>query len=132
MIVLISGSREGFTYKDFKEKLLSVTDPDKITEMVSGGARGVDTFARRFSSEFGLKFKCLEADWDNLGKKAGMVRNVEMAEYVKAKTVGKEESIVVAFRNNHSSGTTHMIKSAQRLGLDLVIFDKQSVDFDFE
>ena len=50
-------------------------------EIVSGGAKGIDTSAEEFAKIFNLPFKLFPADWDNLGKRAGFVRNEQMAKY---------------------------------------------------
>lgn len=52
----------------------------------------------------------MPADWDLYGKSAGFKRNVQMAEYADA---------LVAFWDGASSGTKHMIETAQKMGLDV-------------
>lgn len=129
MIVLVSGSREGFTYKEFIKHFEENFDVDRIEEIVAGGARGIDTFAKLYSKRKGIKFTEMFADWDSLGKKAGAIRNLDMLEYIKSRAVCRPAMKVIAFRFDHSSGTTHMIKSAKEQGIDLIILDKNSFDF---
>lgn len=77
------------------------------TEIVSGGAKGVDTFAMQFASDFNIPFKEFPADWERLGKQAGFVRNAEIVKYADR---------VVAFSLGDSPGTKHTIGLARRAG----------------
>ena len=52
-----------------------------ITEIVSGGARGVDADGKAWAIARGLPVKEFLAFWDIHGKKAGPLRNEQMAEY---------------------------------------------------
>ena len=56
----------------------------EVTEIVTGGARGADELGKQFSERFGIAHKEFPADWDTHGKKAGYLRNVEMADYADA------------------------------------------------
>jgi hypothetical protein len=51
------------------------------TEIVSGGAKGVDASAEWFAEVGKRPFKLFPADWDKHGKSAGPLRNREMAQY---------------------------------------------------
>jgi YspA, cpYpsA-related SLOG family len=58
--------------------------PFLIDEIISGGAKGVDTYANYFAKEYDLQFKEFPADWEKYGKSAGYIRNKQMAEYADA------------------------------------------------
>ena len=73
---------------------------DKISEIVSGGARGIDQAAIEYASEANSPCKVFPADWEQYGKSAGYIRNVEMATYADA---------LLAIWDGHSKGTLHMI-----------------------
>lgn len=75
---------------------------------MSGGAKGADTLGERYAEEKGFKVKRFPADWNIHGKKAGILRNEEMANYA---------DTCVAFWDSQSKGTAHMIKRATELGL---------------
>lgn len=129
MVVLITGSRSGFTQQDFDVGIQSVVDISKVSVMISGGASGVDSLAREYSERNGIEFIEMKADWGSNGMKAGVVRNIEMAEALcKYRDEGRDVC-VFALRFDHSSGTTHMIKHSVGLGLDVYCIDKLSVDF---
>lgn len=130
MIVLISGSRKGFKYSEFREILSGHIDLDKVSEFVAGGASGIDKMAKVFAVKNNIKFTEMNADWDRLGKGAGMARNLDMLEYIKSKATCRADMKVIAFRFDMSVGTTHMIRSAKSMNLDLIVVDKNSFDFD--
>lgn len=48
-------------------------------EIISGGARGIDALAVAWASFKGAPFRVIEADWNRHGKRAGWLRNLEMA-----------------------------------------------------
>lgn len=124
--LLISGSREGFTYKELEDGIKKhfPYPADQISEIVAGGAKGIDTYARDFAYDYQIPFKECKADWDNLGKKAGCIRNIEMADYVK-----DDEGVLIGFCYNYSKGTTHMLKYAKQIDLKTFVFHKEkSVD----
>lgn len=84
MKLLIAGSRSitdvSFVLRCY---LNSKLDSD-VTEIVSGGARGVDTAAEAIAKQFEKEFKCFRAEWKKYGKKAGVIRNKMMVDYCTA------------------------------------------------
>ena len=52
-----------------------------FTEIVSGGAKGIDSSAKILAEFLDVKFKCFPADWDKHGNSAGPIRNKEIADY---------------------------------------------------
>lgn len=56
----------------------------KITEIVSGKAKGVDTVGELFAFNSNWPIKDMPADWNTYGKAAGHIRNKQMAEYADA------------------------------------------------
>lgn len=76
-----------------------------ITEVVSGGARGADTLAKRYAKSNKLKYTEFLPDWPQFGKKAGMLRNSEIIWYC---------DTLIAFWDGESLGTSNSIIKAQR------------------
>jgi hypothetical protein len=87
-----------------------------ITEVVSGGARGVDASGEMWALSNAIPMNLFPADWSKHGKAAGPIRNKEMAEYADQ---------LVAFRgkNGMTRGTRNMVKIANFLGLKVIVFD---------
>ena len=86
--IIIAGSRDFNDYELLKREVLNIVKydnrPKEYVKIVSGCARGADTLGERFAKEFGLEVNRFPADWDNLGKRAGYVRNAEMAKFAVA------------------------------------------------
>lgn len=80
----------------------------KEVEIVSGGARGADKLGERYAKGHNLRLKIFPADWDKYGKRAGYIRNTEMAEYA---------NCLIAFWDGKSKGTAHMIDLAPKYDL---------------
>ena len=99
MKVIIAGSRSIVNYSLIK-KLISESHLD-ITEIVSGGARGVDRLGEKYARENNIPIKQFLPDWENLGKVAAIIRNQEMAFYADA---------LIAIWDSKSRGTKHMIE----------------------
>ncbi len=74
----------------------------------SGCAKGADTLGERLALERGIRISKFPAQWDYHGKKAGVIRNEEMAEWADG---------LLAFWDGASRGTKHMIDYAKSQGL---------------
>lgn len=80
--------------------------------VVSGGAKGADTFAERWAISHGIPTKILEPDWDTHGKRAAIKRNTDI---VKACTH------MIAFPSkNKKGGTQDSIRKAKKLGINVL------------
>jgi hypothetical protein len=75
-----------------------------ITEFVSGGARGADQLAEKYSSQIGIPIKVFPADWDKYGRSAGPRRNEQIVEYCDR---------LIAFWDGKSKGTQYSIRLAK-------------------
>jgi hypothetical protein len=106
MRVVIAGGREFNNYELLREICDEHISPD--SEIVSGGARGTDTLGERYAKERGFDTKLFPADWKTHGRKAGPIRNKEMADY---------GDMLIAFWDGKSSGTKNMIENSKKLGL---------------
>ena len=82
-----------------------------ITEVVSGGASGVDAAGERWAKTHNIPIKSFPADWTQ-GKMAGFIRNRQMAQYAHA---------LIALWDGKSPGTHNMIKEANKEGLAIHI-----------
>lgn len=106
MKLIIAGGRDFDDYDTLCSTIWIWYDTGEITEIVSGGARGADSLGERYAKENDIPLKVFPADWDTHGKKAGHIRNSEMANY------GDE---LLAFWDGESKGTANMINQMKRL-----------------
>lgn len=83
--------------------------PDSI---ISGGARGADTYARIFAHEHNIPITELLPDYRIYGKGAPLIRDRAIVEQCDA---------VLAFWNGHSRGTAYTIDYARRLNKPIKI-----------
>ena len=122
--VIIAGSRDFNDYKLLKKSAIEIITkktmlPD-LTRIISGGARGADTLGERFANEMGLEISRFIPDWDGLGKRAGYVRNAEMAKFA---VEDNSYGVLIAFWDGKSRGTKHMIDLAKRYGLEVHVLN---------
>lgn len=111
MRVVIAGSR-GFNDREYLFKVMDALPwRGRITEVISGAARGADTLGEAWATSRGIPLHCMPADWRTFGKLAGKRRNVEMAE---------RADVLVAFWDGSSPGTRHMILTAHAHGLSVL------------
>ncbi len=113
--IIIAGGRE-FDDLPYMRQCMSgvlAIHQHKGVEVVSGGCRGADDLGEVWANEQGLPCDVRDADWKRLGRKAGLVRNEEMA---------VSSQCLCAFWDGHSRGTRHMIGCAIRGGLEVHIF----------
>lgn len=87
-----------------------------ISEVVSGGATGVDQLAILYARKNHLPFKVFRADWNKWGKAAGPIRNREMAQYV------GPAGALVAVWDGVSRGTNNMILEAKAVGAKVSVY----------
>jgi hypothetical protein len=76
MRVLVTGSRYGFD--KVNEVLDSLKDKLPITEIITGGANGVDSQAIEWARMNGITYFTYKANWLVEGKAAGPKRNQRM------------------------------------------------------
>lgn len=112
MKIIVAGSRDFENYELLKNKLDKLLINQKEVQIVSGGCRGTDKLGERYAKENGYSLKIFKADWGKYGKKAGPLRNKQMAEYAEG---------LVAFYKEGSKGTKNMIEEAGKMGLKIRI-----------
>ena len=125
--MIIAGSRE---FNDYEEMVTDIydlhicpLDEDDYLEIVSGHAPGADTLGEQLAEVEGYPLKIFPAEWDKYGKAAGPIRNEQMAKYA----AEADRGILVAFPMGKSRGTRNMIKIARRYGLEVHVFEVETV-----
>lgn len=107
MKVAVIGSR-GLTVSDLGRYL-----PENTTEIVSGGAKGVDTSAREYAKSNGIKLTEFLPEYTRFGRSAPLKRNITIIGY---------SDIVLAFWDGKSSGTKFVIDNCHRLGVEVRVY----------
>ena len=111
MKLIIAGSRN-ITPKQFLDAAELIPDEWNVSEVVSGTARGVDTMGELLAAYHNIDVKRFPADWNEYGKRAGMIRNAEMADYADA---------LFAIWDGKSKGTKNMIGLAKDKVLTIIV-----------
>lgn len=131
--IIIAGGRDFDNYKILRSKsLAAITDinkqvnqTDKIKRefvtIISGAARGADSLGEQFAKEFELTLKQMPAQWEEHGRKAGYLRNAQMADF--ACEDKDSQGVLIAFWDGKSRGTRHMIDIAIKHGMTICVFD---------
>lgn len=135
MRIIVAGSRGITEYNVVRQVVLETIEKLGLegktskVEIVSGGARGVDTLGERLAQEQGFGLKVFKADWGSINApgavikynqygaynaSAGYTRNCQMAEYA---VQDEEQGVLVAIWDGRSRGTKHMIDIAEERGL---------------
>lgn len=87
--------------------------PDNTTEIVSGGAKGVDACAKRYAFENGIKYTEFLPDYRRYKKGAPLRRNLQIIEYA---------DTVIAFWDGVSKGTKFVIDNCERMNKEVWVY----------
>ncbi len=105
MKVAVIGSRN-IILKNL-EKYISDAD-----EIVSGGARGVDSCAEEYARKNGLRLTEFLPQYEIYGRGAPIIRNRKIVDYAEK---------VIAFWDGVSKGTESVIKYAEKVGKPCIV-----------
>lgn len=108
MRVAIIGSR-GLQVDDIGQYL-----PNGLTEIVSGGAKGIDTCAKIYAEKNGIKLTEFLPQYERFGRAAPLKRNIEIIE---------NSDIVLAFWDGVSRGTKFSIDRCKKLGKKILVYE---------
>ena len=105
MKVAVIGSRD-LTIDDLSKYL-----PKDTTEIISGGAKGVDSDAREYALAHDIKLTEFLPDYKRYGRGAApLKRNLQIIEY---------SDIVLAFWDRTSKGTKYVIDNCRKMGVEI-------------
>jgi hypothetical protein len=125
MKIIIAGSRSIEDYELLKKVMVQSNAAFKATEIISGGARGVDKLGERWANEHKIPLRIMKAEWNKLNvpgavidvrpgeeegwynSRAGIQRNEQMGDYADA---------AVILWDGKSNGTRHMTNYMKKLG----------------
>lgn len=84
------------------------------TQIITGGASGVDACVRHYALRHGIPTCEFEANWSKYGRGAGPLRNARMAEEADA-------LLVIKRIGKGTPGTNNMIQEAEKRGIPVYI-----------
>ena len=106
MKVAVIGSRN-LTVNNLEKYL-----PQGTTEIVSGGARGIDSCAKNYANTNGIPLKEFLPNYDEFGRSAPLLRNLEIIDYA---------DIVLAFWDGKSRGTKFVIDTCKKKNIECYV-----------
>lgn len=143
MKVIIAGDRECTDYS-LVDRAVSKSG-FTITEIVSGGARGIDKTGEKWAKQNCIPLKVFSASWDDLKQdgaviktkinpwtkkpekynaNAGFYRNEEMAKYA--------DALIAIQPNGPTNGTQNMIKFAKQHNLQIYEYEKDDSEYEYK
>lgn len=93
--------------------------PKDVTEIVSGGARGIDTCAREYAFANNIKLTEFLPKYEKYGRAAPLYRNLQIIDYADE---------VFAFWDGKSRGTAFVIKHCRSKNKKVTVFLKSVTD----
>lgn len=106
MKVAVIGSR------NLKVKNLKKYLPSEVTEIVSGGTKGIDSSARDYALKNNIPLKEFLPEYKKYGRIAPLKRNIQIIEYA---------DIVLAFWDGNSTDTKYVIDNCHKLNVPVKI-----------
>ena len=105
------GSKEFTDYEKLKFSLDKIKD---ISKIISGGAHGTDTFAKKYAQENNIAFLEFPPDFSKYGKDAKHIRD---------KLIVKNCDKIIAFYDGKCEGTKYTLDYGKKLGKQIIIIE---------
>lgn len=87
--------------------------PDNVSEIVSGGAQGIDTCAAKYAKKQGIKLTVFLPEYQKYGRYAPLKRNLQIIDYADE---------VLAFWDRQSRGTLFVIENCKKRNKQIKIY----------
>ncbi len=87
--------------------------PKETTEIISGGAVGVDRSARNYALLHKIKLTEFLPEYEKYGRSAPLKRNISIIE---------NSDIVLAFWDGKSNGTRFVIENCRKRGVKVIVY----------
>lgn len=87
--------------------------PPQTSELVSGGAKGVDTCAKEYARCHGMRFTEILPEYEKYRKAAPLLRNLQIIAYADE---------VIAFWDGQSKGTKFVIDQCKKNGKKVTVY----------
>ena len=112
----VVGSRDFPNLPLVSEYLDKIQSRQKVSKIVSGGARGVDHEAALWAKKNQILLVEHIPEWDKYHKR--------MVAYVRNKLIVEQSDVIVAFYDGKSKGTMMSIQLAKEMKKKLLVFDQ--------
>lgn len=107
MKVAIIGSRR-LTVSNIGEYI-----PESCTEIVTGGAKGIDTYAAEYAQKLNYKLTVFLPEYHKFGKVAPLIRNKLIVDY---------SDFVIALWDGSSGGTKNVISYCKKINKNHIVY----------
>jgi hypothetical protein len=94
------------------EKFSQIIDDYKPIHIVSGGAKGIDTFAENYAKLNNIPFTIFPPEYNKYGRIATFVRNQQIVD---------ASDMIIAFTSKESKGTIDTIRRTKRSNKSLKV-----------
>lgn len=105
-VAIIGARNPSISYEDWKEKYQNLILSYSPEFIVSGGAKGIDSYAKQLSKDLNIPLLEFKPDYKTYGKKAPLQRNTLIVE---------NSDVIIAFPSESSKGTYDTIRKAREL-----------------
>lgn len=116
MKIIIAGSRTLWNYEAVDMAIQKTGW--RVDEVFCGMAAGADCVGWAWAHVNNIPIREFYADWEQWGKRAGPIRNTQMAQQADA---------LVLLWDGISNGSRHMLELANRLGLQTCVIEALSL-----
>ena len=93
--------------------------PKETTEIISGGAMGIDKCAEEYAKKNNIKLTVIRPDYKQFGRRAPLIRNLEIID---------KADLVIAFWDTKSNGTRFVIEKCRERQKNIKIFTSEKKD----
>ena len=93
--------------------------PKETTEIISGGAMGIDKCAEEYAKKNNIKLTVIRPDYKQFGRRAPLIRNLEIID---------KADLVIAFWDTKSNGTRFVIEKCRERQKKIKIFTSEKKD----
>ena len=87
--------------------------PNDVTELVSGGAKGIDTCVKKYADLKNIPITEFKPDYKKYGRYAPLKRNIDIINY---------SDLVIAIWDGKSRGTLHVIENCRLKNKKLMLY----------
>ena len=93
--------------------------PKETTEIISGGAMGIDKCAEEYARKNNIKLTVIRPNYKEFGRRAPLIRNLEIID---------KADLVIAFWDTKSNGTRFVIEKCRERQKNIKIFTSEKKD----